>query len=152
MDSNDDLADFEIVYENVTKDERLTCVTRQLAKRLTSSPYLTLGDFFQSLSNEDLDVLMSLVEQADFENDSPTEQNFDAASEVLLLTEMLVRAEGVDRSNHKDIMERCYAFAVIAAGCALGRKGLVKVYYENMSFGSEYSDKKLFKLIDSGQE
>ena len=130
--------DYTVNYDNIAKHKNLCNTTRVLAMDLVENPYIMVGDFFKGLSDSSLDELLGIINRDDE----------DAVSETLLLTEMLSRAEGVE--NELDDMARNIGMMrMFVAGVSLARKGLIKVYYENMSFGSETSDKILFEKINN---
>lgn len=132
-----DEAEYSLNYDNIAKHKNLCNVTRVLAMDLMQNPYIVVGDFFKNLSDSSLEELLNLVNNED-------EQSL---AETLLLSEMLSRAEGVE-NNLKEMGENVGVIRILVAGTALHRKGLVKAYFENMTFGNENPDKKLFEKIN----
>lgn len=130
--------EFTINYSNVAKQKNLCNVTRVLAMDLIENPYLIVGDFFKSLSDGSLEELVSLVNRDDD----------DAISETLLLSEMLSKAEGLTNSL-EDMSKNIEMFRVLVAGTSLHRKGLIRAYFENMSFGADAGELMLFERINS---
>jgi hypothetical protein len=61
---------------------------------------------------------------------------------------MLATAEGLDSANDLQVFidrsNQLTGFIIIES---LKRKGLVRVYYENMSFGEEHGDKVVVEKI-----
>ena len=138
-----DPIDFENSHPNMEKiidAEGLLPVTKSVAKMLMRNPYTSLGKFFKKLSDENLEVLMEIVEEGDSEFNVGIE-------DIVLLTEMLSRAEGVPSGSIEEITENVNYFGVCVTCVSLARKGLVRVYYDNMSFGKDYGDKVIVERI-----
>ena len=138
-----DPIDFENSHPNMEKiidAEGLLPVTKSVAKMLMRNPYTSLGKFFTKLSDENLEVLMEIVEEGDSEFNVGIE-------DIVLMTEMLSRAEGVPSGSIEEITENVNYFGVCVTCVSLARKGLVRVYYDNMSFGKDYGDKVIVERI-----
>ena len=136
--------DFENSHPNMEKiidAEGLLPVTKSVAKMLMRNPYTSLGRFFERLSDENLQALMEIIEEGDSEFN-------DDMEDVVLMTEMLSRAEGVPSQCIEDITENVNYFGACVTCVSLARKGLVRVYYDNMSFGRDQGDKVLVEKID----
>jgi len=136
--------DFENSHPNMEKiidAEGLLPVTKSVAKMLMRNPYTSLGRFFEKLSDENLQALMEIIEEGDSEFN-------DGMEDVVLMTEMLSRAEGVPSQCIDDITENVNYFGACVTCVSLARKGLVRVYYDNMSFGRDQGDKVLVEKID----
>ena len=65
---------------------------------------------------------------------------------------MLGRAEDIHSENDDDLMHRVNQFMVMITCETLARKGLVKVYYENMSFGEDAGHRVVVKKIDGTED
>lgn len=136
--------DFENSHPNMEKiidAEGLLPVTKSVAKMLMRNPYTSLGKFFKKLSDENLQTLMEIIEEGDSEFN-------DGMEDVVLMTEMLSRAEGVPSQSIEEITENVNYFGACVTCVSLARKGLVRVYYDNMSFGTDQGDKILVEKID----
>ena len=136
--------DFENSHPNMEKiidAEGLLPVTKSVAKMLMRNPYTSLGKFFKKLSDENLQTLMEIIEEGDSEFN-------DGMEDVVLMTEMLSRAEGVPSQSIEEITENVNYFGACVTCVSLERKGLVRVYYDNMSFGTDQGDKILVEKID----
>jgi hypothetical protein len=139
-----DPIDFENSHPNMEKiidAEGLLPVTKSVAKMLMRNPYTSLGKFFKKLSDENLQTLMEIIEEGDSEFN-------DGMEDVVLMTEMLSRAEGVPSQSIEEITENVNYFGACVTCVSLARKGLVRVYYDNMSFGTDQGDKILVEKID----
>ena len=104
------------------------------------NPYTSLGRFFKKLSNENLEILMEIIDEGDSEFNERME-------DIVLMTEMLSRAEGVPSQCIEDITENVNYFGACITCVSLARKGLVRVYYDNMSFGADNGDKMIVEKI-----
>ena len=144
MDKFDDIGDMQINFDKVVEDREMLSITRLLAANMINNPYLAVGDFVKSLSDTDLDVLMDIAEEIDgddFENTPHLE-------EIILITEMLVRAEGLISTDMDMLVSRVNALCMFLACEGLSRRGLVKLYHKNMSFGEDMGQKLLVEKVD----
>ena len=138
-----DPMDFENSHpdmEKIIRAEGLLPITKSVAKLLLKNQYLSLGKFFKRISDEHLQELMEIIDDADNEFN-------DGMEDIVLMTEMLSRAEGVPSESIEDITENVNYFGACITCVSLARKGLVRVYYDNMSFGRDQGDKVLVEKI-----
>ena len=139
----DDPIDFENSHpdmEKIIASDKLLPVTKSVAKMLMRNPYTSLGRFFKKLSNENLEILMEIIDEGDSEFNERME-------DIVLMTEMLSRAEGVPSQSVDEITENVNYFGACITCVSLARKGLVRVYYDNMSFGTDNGDKMIVEKI-----
>ena len=139
----DDPIDFENSHpcmEKIIESDKLLPVTKSVAKMLMRNPYTSLGRFFKKLSNENLEILMEIIDEGDSEFNERME-------DIVLMTEMLSRAEGVPSQSVDEITENVNYFGACITCVSLARKGYVRVYYDNMSFGKDQGDKVLVEKI-----
>ncbi len=139
----DDPIDFENSHpdmEKIIESDKLLPVTKSVAKMLMRNPYTSLGRFFKKLSNENLEILMEIIDEGDSEFN-------DRMEDIVLMTEMLSRAEGVPTESVEEITENVNYFGACITCVSLARKGLVRVYYDNMSFGTDNGDKMIVEKI-----
>ena len=139
----DDPIDFENSHpdmEKIIESDKLLPVTKSVAKMLMRNPYTSLGRFFKKLSNENLEILMEIIDEGDSEFN-------DRMEDIVLMTEMLSRAEGVPSQSVDEITENVNYFGACITCVSLARKGLVRVYYENMSFGTDSGEKIIVERI-----
>ena len=139
-----DPIDFENSHPDMEKiigSDKLLPITKSVAKMLMRNPYTSLGKFFKKLSDENLEILMEIIDEGDSEFN-------DGLEDVVLMTEMLSRAEGVPSQSVEDITENVNYFGACVTCVSLARKGLVRVYYDNMSFGTDSGDKIIVERID----
>ena len=139
----EDPIDFENSHPDMEKiigSDKLLPVTRSVAKMLMRNPYTSLGRFFKKLSNKNLEILMEIIDEGDSEFNERME-------DIVLMTEMLSRAEGVPSQSVEEITENVNYFGACITCVSLARKGLVRVYYENMSFGTDNGEKVIVERI-----
>ena len=139
----EDPIDFENSHpdmEKIIESDKLLPVTKSVAKMLMRNPYTSLGRFFKKLSNENLEILMEIIDEGDSEFNERME-------DIVLMTEMLSRAEGVPSQSVDEITENVNYFGACITCVSLARKGLVRVYYDNMSFGKDQGEKILVEKI-----
>ena len=139
----EDPVDFENSHphmEKIIASDKLLPVTKSVAKMLMRNPYTSLGKFFKKLSDENLQVLSEIIEEGDSEFNEGME-------DIVLMTEMLSRAEGVPSQSIEEITENVNYFGACVTCVSLARKGLVRVYYENMSFGTDQGEKVLVERL-----
>lgn len=129
----EDFDGFMVNMTEVAKSKDFLAVTRMLAIDLSNHPYLSVGDFMKGLSDSDL---QTLVEGAE------TEENGEVILEdLLILSMMLYQAEGLVIETEEQATDVLNIFINYLACESLARKGLVKIYRENMSFGEDCADK-----------
>lgn len=128
---------FSISYEKVLYQETFLPITRLLAVDLIKSQYMTIGNFIKSLSDYTLQEL----------NDISEDENNIHFEEILLIAEMLASAEGTNLGGPAQVHQRLKMFTTWLIFESLKRKGLVKIYYENISFGDDMCDKVIVEKI-----
>ena len=134
MDNNfefDENTPFHVNFAQVLAQKDFMAVTRMLAADIMSNPYMSVGDFMCKLSDEELGTLMEITEYEEHER----------LDEVLLISEMLAAAEGLEGATVNTSHERINQFCIFLVLESMKRKGLVKLHYENMSFGDDFKDK-----------
>jgi hypothetical protein len=144
MHDFDGIGDMQINFDKIIEDRKMLSVTRLLAAQMKNNPYLTVGDFVKSLSDMDLDLLIDVAEEVDSEH----YQQAPHLDEIILITEMLVRAEGLVSPDSAVLVGRVNSFCVFLACEGLFRKGLIKLHHNNMSFGEDMGRNILVEKID----
>lgn len=134
----EDLSKFTINYKKIVSSTTMLTVTRLLASSLIINPYMRVGHFLKSLSDHDLEILTHLTNKS-FDTDPQYE-------ELLLMAEMLARAEGATSDNLDEITTHLEMFIMLIAIESLYRKGLVEVIHDNMSFGEDAGDLLIVKM------
>lgn len=136
----ENIENLTIAYDRISTNKSFTSVTRNLATKLTTRMYLSLKDFFQELSDKEFDELIYLIQV--YEHDE------NAQCELILLTEMLSRAEGIVSSDEKTVSENCGYFVMVVAGVSLERKGVIRILYDNLTFDRDMLDEVIFVGCD----
>ena len=134
----DEEGEFSINYQKVLHEDTFLPVTRLLAADLIKSQYMSIGDFIKSLNDN---VLVEL-------NEISADENHPHFEEMILLTEMLAAAEGTNFGGVREVHQRLNMFITWLIFESLKRKGLVKIHYENLSFGEDMADKIVVEKID----
>ena len=123
--------------QEVAKSNMVMSVTRLLAKDLMENPYMTVESFLTGLSDKDLQTFI------DDEDDTKYYEDY------ILISEMLAAAEGCEPIvEEKNVGKRIQQLIVFLTLESLARKGLCKVYRENMSFDDDMLDAKLAEKND----
>lgn len=132
---------YTIVFDKIVEDKKLLPSTRLLAIDLTKNSYVNIGEFFRDIPDSDLQAYLNMAEDLDSEE----------SAEVLLLSEMLSVGEGLDNGlneNKLELVSNRMGQLIMYLVCEqLARKGLVKLYRENMSFGEDMGDKLLVERL-----
>lgn len=127
-----------LVYENIIKAKDLMPVTRALALDLSNTGYISVGDFLRDMNDNDLENLLNISENKEREE----------YSQILLISEMLATGEGLSPSdNAEEFASRMGQLVMLLAIESLHRKGLVKIYRGNMSFGVDMADKIIVEKL-----
>ena len=138
-DEFDETKPFVVNYKHIVASSELLNITRTLASTFIDNPYISVGTFFKNIDQDDLETLINVVEEG------PDNPNF---GELMLIAEMLAVGEGLDNGNVEIIENRVNQFLVLLACESLYRKGLVKVYHQNMSFGEDAGDKVIVEQYE----
>ena len=113
---------YSLNYPEIVKQKDVMAVTKLLAHQLMENPYIVVGDFIKEMSDTDLHSLQEAIEQEHFED-------------IILMAEMLATGEGCDQSENFDAFtDRANILTTFLTIESLGRKGLVKVHHDKISF------------------
>ena len=145
-DDEDQIGEFEINYDSVLAYKDCMPVTRLLAADLMQNPYLTVGIFLKNLSDSDLATFSEIVE-ANFDIEEEDTVEDPRLADLVLIAEMLSRAEGITSANDTELQQTVNKFMVMITMESLARKGLVKVYHNNMSFGEDAADRIVIEKL-----
>lgn len=140
MDENleyDETKEYYVVLEKVLASKEHLSVTRLLAASLIAEPYMTVQQWLIGLSDRDLDILLQTAEDEDSKE----------FGELLLIAQMLATAEGLSPGDLDIITQRVAALTGFIVVESLFRKGMVKIYRENMSFGEEMGNKVIVERL-----
>jgi len=140
MEYDYELPDYFIDFVKISKTESLLDITRSAARGILKRPYTTIGQFLKELNDEDLYTLCDIIDD---------EENPRIYQDILLLTIMLAVSEGVPAKSAKESTENLKYFCTMLHCVSLERKGYVRVYYDNMSFGEDSGERVVVeRLID----
>jgi hypothetical protein len=126
---------FEINYEKVFKTNSILPMVRLLAAELMKNPYMTIGAYLQKARDSDLQLILEASEDEEDER----------LSDILLMAEMLAKAEGVETDSIEDVYKHLNSFITLVAVASLERKGLILADYDVMSFGEEFAHSTIAK-------
>jgi hypothetical protein len=126
---------FEINYERVFKANNILPMVRLLAAELMKNPYMTIGSYLQRARDSDLQTILEASEDEEDER----------LSDILLMAEMLAKAEGVETDSIEDVYKHLNSFITLVAVASLERKGLILADYDVMSFGEEFAHSTIAK-------
>jgi hypothetical protein len=122
-------------YRNIAEANWVLPTIRLLAIDMQKNPYATLGDWFRGLADSSVHELQELAETCYQDPDSETME------QMMLLTMMLASAEGTcdigDMEKNRTQLGMMMSLITIVG---LERKGLVRVFYENLTLGTDMSD------------
>lgn len=140
-DFNEDEGIYSLNFPKIVESKEFLSTTRLLAAKMMVNPYITVGDFLKSLSDDDLRVLMHRADIVDEGNNG---------GDFILLSEMLATGEGLNSSEDADeVTKRVNSFIMYLTIESLYRKGMVEIFRENFSFGEDAGDKVIVKPIES---
>lgn len=131
---------FSVNCAEVVKSRDCLAVTRLLAADLMAKPYLKVGDWIKNVSDADL---QTLVEGAE-----PDESDEFKLEDLMLISMMLRQAEGLEPiKDDNGFRDACGQLVTLLVIESLYRKGLVRVFHDNMSFGDDMGDKVVVEKI-----
>lgn len=130
---------YALNFDKILSDNRFCAITKNLARSIQRSPYMTLGDFLKNLTTVDLLLLTCLVELC------KTDDN--ALSDLLIITELLSLAEGASTRNNKEVCDNLDYLCVLLTCESLCRKGLVEINYSALSFGQDVPDVEVVRKL-----
>lgn len=130
--------EYTVNYDQLLKDEEVPEIVKSLARGLRVNPYMRIGDYLQSLNYDRFDELMEVIEHDD--EDYRLEN-------TMLMCMLLADAEGVYLETESDLARACSMFPMFVAITSLQRKGMIRAYYDNMSFGEDAMNLTLAEKI-----
>lgn len=140
FDFENEFGGFYVNIDEVIKSRNSMAVTRLLAADLKARPYLKVGEFMESLADDDLDVLLKGSE--------PDENDQVKFDDLLLIAMMLNNAEGLppveDAEGARELLGKMITFLAVEG---LARKKLIRAYRENMSFGDDVGELKIAEKL-----
>lgn len=140
-DGFDDEGSYNVDVHSVLTSKNHLSVTKLLAANLAAEPYFTVKSFLVGLSDQDLNLLLDIAETA------YQEKPHQYFSDLVLISEMLAEAEGLDGGDLETYRDRLATFMGFIAIERLDRDGLVKAHRENMSFGDDTAGRIVVERI-----
>lgn len=138
-DFNED-GTFSVNLDNIIASNDMMAITKMTAMEAKYEGYITVGSYLQRLSDFDLHELMNICELV-------KEGEDDRVGELLLISEILAAAEGLDPAQVDEITQRMNSFVMLLTVESLHRKGLVRAIHSNMSLGEDAGDKVIVEKI-----
>jgi hypothetical protein len=128
---------FDINHEMIMRSDMMTC-THDCVRMIQKNEYLTVGEYLQNITTSQLDEMLDVA----------NDEEHPKFEEFLLIAEMLARAEGLEGSPDFDVLhKRLSIFIGLIAIESLYRKGMIRVYRENFSFGDDMNTKKIAEKL-----
>lgn len=134
-DPND--TSFTLNLHNIFSANHFLSLTRMLASDLINNPYGSVGNFIQTISDEELQLLIDITD----------DEQHPRLNEIMLISEMLATSEGLEPGTIDIFTDRINQFSILVVLESLKRKGLIKLHYNNMSFGDDCKDKIIAEKI-----
>lgn len=149
---------FFLNLEAIKKSSKYPSFVRLLASRLIDNPTMSTAHFFtEFLSEEDFQILNTMTALVVDKLRDPHFSPDDYIPEyetILLLTWMLATAESSietvtrdDEATHEAINAASMALLSLVTCVSLHKKGLVKIYWENMTLGTDMNDRPIVSRI-----
>jgi len=138
MEEDYELPDYIVNFARISETESLLDITRKTASRIIDHPYTTVGQFLKGLSNDDLFTLCGIVENKD---------DSRIFRDILLLSIMLALSEGAPAKSVKENTENLKYLCTMLQCVSLERKGFVRVFYDNISFGEDSGERVVVERL-----
>ena len=132
----EEITDFNVNLAEVHKHKDLFAVTRLLATSLQMNPYLHPGLYIKEMADSDLEQLLECVD--------PDEDRFQ---NIVLIAMMLSAAEGLAMTQEQ-VHRSINALIVMLSSESLYRKGLIDIFHNKFSFGSDADNDVVLKKKD----
>ena len=148
MEEFDESGEYTVDLPKILADKNHLSITRSIATQLMENPYMSVGQFLQSIPDRDLNTLCEILDdqfECDQRGESDIIDNFD---DIVLLSLMLAKAEGLLVSGLDDVENYTNTLGVLITSEGMKRKGFVKMYYENISLGDDYADRIVAEKTD----
>ena len=133
---------YGINLERVINSHEAWAINKVLATKLSVHPHFTIGEFFQSMSDDDVEFLGKNLAETNFED--------HASAELFLMMMLLSIAEGLSIGDDDHLEERFDMLTSFITIESLRRKGMVEIKYENMSFGEDLAKADLVRATPAG--
>jgi hypothetical protein len=136
------MTQLSVNFDKVSNEKDLSPIVRMLSLKIMQTPYMTVADFFNWISDDDLDQLQKMVDTAD---------TLTSLKNLILVSEMLSSAEGLYTDDESEALEKVNSLCAYISCASLGRKNLALVNYSAMTFGDDNSDAWIIKALDNNE-
>ena len=133
---------FGINLERVINSHESWAINKVLATKLSLHPHFTVGEFFQSIADDDLEFLSKAIAETNFED--------HASAELFLMMILLCMAEGLEIADDEKLEARFDLLTMFVTVESLRRKGMVEIKYENMSFDEDMANENFVRATPEG--
>lgn len=134
--------DLYLNYKNIAECEWITPTIRLLAIDIQKNPYISVGEWFEKLSDRSVSELQELAEIVANGDDE------DATQQMMLLAMILSNAEGTGDMKSIDTLRKQLSMILsIITFESLARKGFVRVYRENYTLGDDMGDRVVVERL-----
>jgi len=141
MKNNNDT--LTVKLEMVRNNKEFLAITRLIASYFIANSYMTIKEFLGGLSDYDLKTMLTILD----ESTGGDTDGHPRLCEMIIITELLAKGEGLDPGNSKVVTDRLNSFTTMLAMESLYRKGLIKIYRENFTLGDDMDDKIMCERI-----
>jgi hypothetical protein len=131
----------QLNYDKIIESPDFSAVAKQVLVSLRKQPYMSLGEFFDKLTNTDLTALNFTIDLAMEHGDAM------AVGDLIVIVHALSSAEGVVATNDQEATDNINYFMQLVTCESLARKGLVRVFHENFTFGQDMRGKPVAERI-----
>lgn len=129
-----------INYQSIIESESFGAMTKACAQKIQKHTYLSVGDYFKSLTIDELQCLLIMNELALTQT--------KAFDDVIAIVEMLANAEGCPTRKNEEVRSNFLFFISLCEVVSMDRKGLVEVLYENLTFGIDNLTAPIVKMAE----
>ena len=133
---------FGINLERVINSHESWAINKVLATKLSLHPHFTVGEFFQSIADDDLEFLSKAIAETNFED--------HASAELFLMMILLCMAEGLEIADDEKLEARFDLLTMFVTVESLRRKGMVEIKYEIISFGEDMANENFVRATPEG--
>ena len=142
---NNEPTEYAINFDKVLADPGFSTITKMTLVMIQGQPYMTLGEYFQRLSNRDLETLLEIGEDA-IQADEDDDVNAQAVRDLIVMSEALAIAEGAPAQSEAEAHLNLNYFMMLANCVSLERKGLVDIKYDKLSFGTDMKSEGVVRI------
>lgn len=132
IDDNEHQGEYLVNIDKLLQSEKSHYLVRNIALYLKKHSYSRIGDWLQSLNEDEMNDLLDLIESDD--------DDIEAMSNMAMASLLLAQSESVYVSTEEDMSRIISMFRLFVPIASLAQKGMVKAHWQNMSFGTDSMD------------